>query len=410
MDNIVTMVNVVGSHKDTAKNIVENTLGLNVTFKKVESDKKKNIVVEQSVASGAEVSADVTVVLSISKGVGEGKTLVPELIGTHKDTAEMVLENSNLELGKKTSTKSSLEYGTIITQSIDPKTQVNVNTKINITYSDGSLDFKSVKMPNIVGKSQSKAKTLVKEAGLRVGTVKTVKSSKTAGTVVSQGVPAGEKVQEGSVIDFSISNGSKVNNLTVTNMSGWSVTINGKSYASGAKIKGDYMDIIPCIIEAEMGSGYELEALKAQSVAAYCWLINAGSTSGSAPAVPMKTPGSRAIKAAEAVNGEKLKSGSETAQTYYFAISAGYTANCKDVWWADISYLRAVESPGCKSASGFKTTVSYSASKMKSMIESKYNISLSGVSKSNWIKVKYDENGAYARKVTLGGKKDVTGF
>ena len=409
VNNVVTMLDLVGTDKTTAKSIVSSMLGLDVEFKNVESTEKRNTIIDQSVAPDAEVSTDVKVILYVSAGLSKGKTLVPELIGNLESTAEMILDNSDLYLGKVTKAESSLEKGTIISQSIEPNTETNVNTKVNIVVSDGSIKFKTVKMPKLTGKTKAAAQTAVKKAGLKVGSIKTVTSSKAAGTVVSQEVPAGENIEEGGTISFSISNGSKVNNLTVTNMSGWSVTIDGKSYPSGAKIKGDYMDIIPCIVEAEMGSGYEIEALKAQSIAAYCWLINAGSTKGSAPAVPMKTPGNRAIKAAKEVSGIKVKKGSETAQTYYYAISAGYTANCKDVWWADISYLRAVESPGCKNASGYKTKVTYSAAEMRNMIESSYDISLDGVSKSDWFSIKYDENNAYARSVKIGGKKTVTG-
>lgn len=152
-----------------------------------------------------------------------------------------------------------------------------------------------------------------------------------------------------------------------------------------------------------------MEALKAQAVAAYCWLINAGSTKGSAPAVPLKNPTQNAIDAASAVNGQKVTYNGETAQTYYYAISAGYSANCKDVWYADIPYLRAVNSSVDKDYDGFETKVTYTASELQSRVSSTYGINLSGTSKSKWFSVKYDENDAYVRKVTIGGKKDVTG-
>lgn len=406
---VVTMVDVVGMKKASAKNTVENTLGLSVKIVEQESEEPRGTVIEQSVAAEAQVSTDITVTLYVSAGITSGNAIVPDLIGNAETSAEIVLDKYNLRLGKVTTQKSSLEKGTILSQSAGAGSEVAVNTKINITVSDGSVAFKTVKMPNLSGKTKKKAEAAIKAAGLKVGTVKTVTSSKSAGTVITQECPSGAKIEEGSTVGFSISNGSKVNNLTVTNQSSWSVTINGVSYAPGAIIKGDYMDIIPCVAEAEMGSGFNIEALKAQCVATYCWLINAGSKSGAAPAVPMKTPSSRAIKAAEAVSGIRVLSGGETAQTYYYAISAGYTANCKDVWVADIPYLRSVVSEGDKYASGYKTTISYSASKMKSMIKSAYGIDLSNVDKSKWFSIKYDENGAYVRSVNLGGKKTVSG-
>ena len=408
VNNVVTMINVIGMDKAGAKHVVKDTLGLNVEFRGENAADKINTIINQSVAEGAEISTDNTVILTYSLGIANGKALVPDLIGQAKAQAETLLNNANLRLGKVTETESSLEKGTILEQSYDAGKEITKSTKIDIVVSDGTGKIKTVKMPKLTGKTKSKAISAIKKAGLRVGKVTTVSSSKEAGTVVSQEVPKDAKVEEGSVIAFSISNGSKVNNLTVTNGSG-SVKIGSKTYSSGAIIKGDYMDIIPAIVEAEMGSGFSKEALKAQAVAAYCWLINAGSQSGSAPSVPMKTASDKVESACREVYGVKVKYKGETAQTYYYAISAGYTANCKDVWWADIPYLRAVKSEGDEDYSGFKTTVKYSASELKSRVKDTYGVSLSGVSKSEWFKITHDENNAYVRSVNIGGKKSVSG-
>lgn len=406
---VVTMSNVVGMTKQGAINLLENTLGFPVNVVEVESTEKRGTVIEQSVAEGAEISTDNTVTITVSIGISGGKAMVPDLIGSARATVEILLDKNLLTLGKVTEQKSSLEKGTIISQSIDADTEVTTNTKIDIVVSDGKGEIITVKMPNLSGKTKKSASAAIKKAGLKVGKISTITSSKTAGTVVSQEVPSGKKVAEGETVGFSISNGSKVNNLTVTNQSSWSVKINGKTYAPGAYIKGDYMDIIPYIVEAEMGSGFNTEALKAQAVAAYCWLINAGSTKGSAPGVPMKNPSGKTINAVSEVNGQKVKYGSETAQTYYYAISAGYSANCKDVWWADIPYLRAVESQVDKDYQGFETTVTYSAQDLQNRVSNTYGINLSGISKSKWFSIKYDENNAYVRSVSIAGKKNVTG-
>ena len=406
---VVKMSNVVGMTKAAAVSLLEDTLGFPVKIVEQESTEKRGNVIAQSVAGGAEISTDNTVTITVSIGLSGGKTLMPDLIGFSKETAEIILNKYELRLSTPTEEKSALEKGTIISQSIAPNTEIAVNTIIDIVVSDGKGELKTVKMPNIIGKTQEEASTAIKAVGLKVGKIITVTSSKPAGTVISQEVPKNQPVAQNEAVGFSISNGSKVNNLTVKNLSSWSVTINGKSYAPGAYIKGDYMDIIPYIVEAEMGGGFNTEALKAQAVAAYCWLINAGSTKGSAPAVPLKNPTQKAIDAAAAVNGQKVIYKGETAQTYYYAISAGSTANCKDVWYADIPYLRAVDSSVDKDYNGFETKVTYSASDLKSRVNSTYGVDLSGISKSKWFSVTYDENDAYARKVSIGGKKEVTG-
>ncbi len=409
MSNVVTILNVTGLSKTKATSILKDTLGVNVEIKEIESAEKRGTVLKQSVAEGAELSVDIPITLTVSKGLADGKAMVPDLVGNAQSNAPTILEKYELELGKVTEKESSLEAGTILSQSVEPETEVGYGTKIDLVVSDGKGEVKTLSMPKLTGKTEDEAKAALKSAGLRVGKIKTVTSSKSAGTVVSQECPSGEKIAEGETVGFSISNGSKVNNLTVTNISSWSITLGGKSYAPGDIIKGDYMDIIPYIVEAEMGGGFNTEALKAQAIAAYCWLLNMGSHKGSAPGVPMKNPTDKVINAAESVKGLKVKHGSETAQTYYYAIAADYSANCKDVWWADISYLRAVPSEGDKHASGYETTVSYTASELKKRVKDTYGIDLSGVSKSKWFSIKYDENNAYVRSVNIGGKKTVTG-
>lgn len=409
MSNVVTLIDVVGLTKDKATDILENTLGLQVEVKEVDSEEKRGTVLRQSVADGAKLSADIPITITVSGGLAGGKTKVPELVGNSKLNVDYMLGKAELKLGKVTVSESSLEEGTILSQSPKAGEKVDYDTPIDIVISDGQGEIKIIDMPDLRGKTRDEAKNLIVEAGLRVGKITTVTSTKTAGTVIEQECPAGEKIEEGSVVAIKISDGSKVNDLTVTNISSWSVSIGGKTYAPGDIIKGDYMDIIPYIVEAEMGGGFNMEALKAQAVAAYCWLINSGSRDGAAPGVPMKNPTENAIAAAEEVKGVKVTHAGKTAETYYYAIAADYSANCKDVWWADISYLRAVPSEGDKYADGYKTTVTYSADELADRVLETYDIDLSDVNKSDWFHIEYDENNAYVRSVNIGGKETVTG-
>ena len=408
ISNKVEMQNFVGMDKNRAYGIAESALGLKVTLVGEVSSKKKDTVISQSVSSGAVITTDVPLTLTYSKGVDSGKTIVPDLVGCSKSEAEKLISSAKLKVGKISYKKSSRAKNTVLSQSVEEGTKIAKKSKIDLVLSDGKGKVTKVTVPDITGLSREKAESKLKSAGLKVGTVSVKKSSKSAGTVLSQGISSGSSVKEGTAVDFTVSNGSKINDITVTN-GGNSIKIDGKTYASGATIKGDYMDIIPCIVEAEMGEGMSTEALKAQAIAAYCWLINAGSLKGSAPNVPMKTPSEKVKKAAEAVENIRAYYNGEVAQTYYYAISAGYTANCKDIWSEDIPYLRSVKSEGDKNYSGFETTLKITASKLKSKIKKTYGVDLSGVDKSKWIKVTYDENKCYARSVSLGSKKTVDG-
>ncbi|MBQ5765297.1 MAG: SpoIID/LytB domain-containing protein [Clostridia bacterium] len=186
----------------------------------------------------------------------------------------------------------------------------------------------------------------------------------------------------------------KLPTLCVTN------NYNGKNQ----KVSGPANEILAQIIEAEMGSGYPLEALKAQAVAAYSWLICSGSAAGKYPSLPMKTAGAKAKEAANAVAGQVAVYGGNVAQTYFYAISAGYSANKEDIWGYDrIPYLVSVDSSVDKSVNGFQTIRKYKASDVAKWVKESLNVDLNTITnKSNWFKCTYDQNGLYVKTVKIG--------
>lgn len=181
-------------------------------------------------------------------------------------------------------------------------------------------------------------------------------------------------------------------------------TFSVKNSSTGKVETGKANEIIAYVLEAEMGSGYHLEALKAQAVAAYSWLLCNGAASGSTPTVPMKTPGARAVQAANEVAGVVATYNGSVAQTYYYAISAGKTANSSDIWSNQLPYLASVDSSVDKNASGYQTIRKYSAIDVANWAKESLNVDLTKISdKNEWFKCTYDENNLYVRTVNIGG-------
>lgn len=180
-------------------------------------------------------------------------------------------------------------------------------------------------------------------------------------------------------------------------------TLTVKNSFNGQKVSGPATVIIAQILEAEMSSGYHIEALKAQAVAAYSWLLCNGSADGKYPTAPMKTAGQNALKAAEAVAGKVAVYKGEVAQTYYYATSAGKTAKSSDIWSAQIPYLVSVDSSVDKNASKFQTINSYSSKDIADRAKELLGIDLNKIKdKTKWFKCTYDENNLYVRTVTIG--------
>ena len=174
---------------------------------------------------------------------------------------------------------------------------------------------------------------------------------------------------------------------------------------------GDAVEIVARVVEAEMGSGFEYEALKAQAVATYSYLMYQGADkeSSNPPSVPMKTASDKALRATREVCGQRIYYNGKPCSILYFAMSAGKTANAADLW-SGAAHLVSVDSPIESSYSNFETKVTYSASDVKKWVAQEYDVDLGTVSdKTKWFQVTYDSNNLYAKEVSLGGKITVRG-
>ncbi len=185
---------------------------------------------------------------------------------------------------------------------------------------------------------------------------------------------------------------------TVTYPATMRITSNGKV------IEKDTATVLAMIVEAEMGSGYETEALKAQAVAAYTYYKYSGGAA-KAPSFPTKSSPSKKVKnAVNAVLGQYMTVGGKVKYTPYFAISAGKTAANASVNGSKLSHLVAVDCSVDKKVSGYKVSKTVSASWVAGRIKSKKGINLNNISdKSKWFKIiSRDSNDLYVTKVQIG--------
>lgn len=168
------------------------------------------------------------------------------------------------------------------------------------------------------------------------------------------------------------------------------------------------------IVEAEMGSGYHEEALKAQAVAVFSYIkCKNWSTSGLSQ---KSTYSDKVMKAVNSVLGQVVTYNGRTALTPFFAMSAGKTVASTTVWNTNdkVPYLAGgvLSEEKNNSPSGYKTTKTFSSSELKTMIESKMKITL-GSDPSQWIKINAHDScisadTGYISSMTVGDKT-VTG-
>lgn len=142
------------------------------------------------------------------------------------------------------------------------------------------------------------------------------------------------------------------------------------------------------VIAGEMPASYPEEALKAQVVASYTYLLHRKETIASHPASDFGHTGDicndpshckaylspaeavakwgqdwldasqqRLAEAVDSVLGEALLYDGSAANTVFHAISGGRTENAADVWGASVPYLQSVDSHWDTAAKGFFSTV-----------------------------------------------------
>ena len=143
-----------------------------------------------------------------------------------------------------------------------------------------------------------------------------------------------------------------------------SVKLNGKT------VKQSAYDIVCMMVQAEMGSSFHQEALKAQAVAAYTY-VKYNNNSGVSPSVVGKTSiSSNVAQAVEAVLGEAIYYNGKVINSTYCAANAGVSNNCVDVWGGNLPYLVSVESEGDEKTQHYgyqtKLTLDYVADRLES--------------------------------------------
>ncbi len=231
-----------------------------------------------------------------------------------------------------------------------------------------------------------------------------VTSSQTSSTVTSS--------KPSSVVASSSSQASSSQppKPTVDPIYTWDVELSCIDNATGIKYTGKAVDIVAMILEDEMSPTIDPpEALIAQSVVKYNWLLNNnGLNPNKAPSNALDpNPTPQAIKYATAAKGMVLMYGNTVAKTYCYAYSAGKTACYQDIWGGTAyPYLQSVDCSIDEQLKDFKTTSTYSAAKMQELIKTVCGIDVSEMPKTEWlVPTKRDANGLYCLKIKIGGKE-----
>lgn len=180
------------------------------------------------------------------------------------------------------------------------------------------------------------------------------------------------------------------------------VTVNMYDKSSGSIMQMNLHDYVICAVAGEMPATFELEALKAQAVAARTFTLSHLRSSCSSNASAHVCTYYGCCQAFVSVERMKQNWGAQFEEKYakitaaveqtdslamlydgspitvfYFSTSNGYTDACQDVFTRNLPYYKSVESPGEETASGFYSYIKMTTREFTAMLYSKLGIKIS---------------------------------
>lgn len=178
------------------------------------------------------------------------------------------------------------------------------------------------------------------------------------------------------------------------------ITVNG--------VSGDVLSMVSQIVFNEVGGSMSYEAIKAQAVAVYTYCKYHNGDSADLRCKPH--PPQVVVDAVSEVLGQALYYNNDYALTMFSASSGGVTANCNEVFWADLPYLRSVSSDYDACYDPHYGTVTYVDDfQLRNMIEKAYSIKLSD-EPARWIQPSYSDATGYVTYVNIDDQLTVKGY
>lgn len=168
-------------------------------------------VISQSPEAGAIVKEQRIITIYVSKG-GEELTM-PNVKGLSRLSAENKLKKMGLVIGNVYEKVSDQDAWTVLEQEPAAGHKIQKGQSVDLTVSKGK-QIKLVRVPNFTGGTLDNAKDQLKQLKLSLGTVTYEKSRQASGTVLRQTPSAGTDVDEGTTVDFVLSESVVQNNPT----------------------------------------------------------------------------------------------------------------------------------------------------------------------------------------------------
>ena len=199
----VQIPDVVGMEQTEAQKTIEDA---KLKYEKKSEEYNKDVPAGYIISQDPDYMPNYNVkegsTISVVVSLGQNLVKVPKVTGLTQDDATKQLEDLGLVVNVEETYSNKVEAGYVIEQSVKENEEIDAGESITIKVSKGT---EKVTVPYLTGKTESEAKTAIKDAGLKLKTVVTTEdTTKEDGVVVKQSLEAGTEVEKNATITITV--------------------------------------------------------------------------------------------------------------------------------------------------------------------------------------------------------------
>lgn len=203
----VKVPDVVGLTSADARTAIESAGLVERTATEYSDTVPAGNVIDQTPASGSNVTPGSAVTVSISLGARNANVTLPNLVGMSQATAVDKATSLGLTVRVSDEYSNSIAIGNVTSQIPEAGQSVAPGTTIGLSVSLGPAPAASVTVPDLTGQTSVNAQAALQALGLSSTTVSWDLTGQPAGTVVGQSPKAGEQVTANGTVVLFVSSG-----------------------------------------------------------------------------------------------------------------------------------------------------------------------------------------------------------
>ena len=204
----IELPNFVGQNYESIVNdsSYRDLYNFTVTYS-IDPEVSEGVIISQDPEAGRSlmiVPEGIDVTLTVSTGVRQ--TTVPDVLNDPYSEATVTLQNAGFKVETQYAASDTVTEGYVISTDPAPGEQLAQGSTIFVTISSGPVE-RTVSMPNLVGRTESEAKSILNSNNLAYADTTYIESDQEEGTVIRQSIDAYEDVPEHTRIYLWVSTG-----------------------------------------------------------------------------------------------------------------------------------------------------------------------------------------------------------